>query len=486
MTTPDPRRWLMLPVILAATFMYGFDLNVINVAIPSLQHDLHAGEATLELIVGGYSFTYAAGLVLGGRLGDLLSHRRMFLIGMASFTVASVLCGLAQSPGELVAARLLQGLTAAAMVPQVLALITSVFPGDERMRALSWFGVVAGLAGICGQVLGGLLLSADVFGLGWRVIFFLNLPVGIVVVALALRLLPTMSTGRRPGLDPLGVLGVSGALGLALVPMVLGRGQGWPLWTWISLGASVPVMVAAILWERRLGRRGGDPLLDLALFRNRGFSLGLGVNIAFMASFTSGMFVLSLLLQSGLGLSALQAGLAFGPMAVLGMAGPMVGRRLAPRIGTRRVMLLGCAVSALSMVFLGTALQTLGGGIDVPWLVVGLALLGFGNTLVLPLLIGATLGGVRPQQAGVASGTLNTTQQFAGTAGLAVIGTVFFSELGAHTGRADFAAAAETVIWINLALIALMAGLTALLTRPAARPAPAVDGAAAVAAEASA
>ncbi|MGW5660951.1 MFS transporter [Streptomyces sp. NPDC003758] len=486
MTTPDPRRWLMLPVILSATFMYGFDLNVINVAIPSLQHDLNANEATLELIVGGYSFTYAAGLVLGGRLGDLLSHRRMFLIGMASFTLASVLCGLAQSPGELVAARLLQGLTAAAMVPQVLALITSVFPGEERMRALSWFGVVAGLAGVCGQVLGGLLLSADVFGLGWRVIFFLNLPVGVVVVAFALRLLPKADTGRRPGLDPLGVVGVSGALALALVPMVLGRGQHWPLWTWISLAASVPVGIAAILWERRLGGRGGDPLLDLALFRNRGFSLGLGVNVAFMASFTSGIFVLSLLLQSGLGLSALQAGLAFGPMAVLGMAGPVAGRRLVPKIGARGAMLLGCAITAVGMVFIGTALQALGGDINVAWLVIGLALLGFGNTLVLPLLIGATLGGVRPQQAGVASGMLNTTQQFAGTAGLAVLGTVFFSVLGSHTGRADFASAAETVVWINLALIAVMAGLTALLTRPAAKPAAAADSSPTVAAEASA
>ena len=480
MTTPDPRRWLMLPVVLSATFMYGFDLNVVNVAIPSLQHDLNAGQAALELIVGGYSFTYAAGLVVGGRLGDLFSYRRMFLFGMAAFTVASVLCGLAQTPGQLVAARVLQGLTAAAMVPQVLALITSTFPGEERPRALSWFGVVAGLAGICGQVLGGLLLSADILGLGWRIIFFLNLPVGLVVLAFALRVLPRIETGRRPGLDPLGVLGISGSLALALVPMIFGRTEGWPLWTWLSLGAAVPVMIGAVYWEKHLARRGGQPLLDLTLFRNRGFRLGLSVNVAFMASFTSGIFVLSLLLQSGLGLTALQAGLAFGPMAVMGMAGPLVGRRLVVRTSVRTVMLLGCSVSAASMVLLGTALHSLGGSISVPWLVVGLALLGFGNTLVLPPLIGSTLGGVQPQQAGVASGTLNTTQQFAGTAGLAVIGTVFFSGIGAHSGRGDFASAAETVIWINLGLIAVMAALTSLMTRRApaaasAAPAPAAS-----------
>ncbi|MFE0464892.1 MFS transporter [Kitasatospora sp. NPDC058965] len=468
MSTPDPRRWLMLPVVLSATFMYGFDLNVVNVAIPSLQHDLNAGQAALELIVGGYSFTYAAGLVIGGRLGDLFSYRRMFLIGMFAFTVASLLCGLAQTPVELVAARVLQGATAAAMVPQVLALIAATFPGEERPKALSWFGVVGGLAGVLGQVLGGVLLNADLFGWGWRVIFFLNIPVGLVVLAFALRVLPKVDTGRKPGLDPVGVVSISGSLALALIPMIFGRTEHWPLWTWACLVASVPAMLVALLWEKKLAARGGQPLLDLALFANRGFRLGLAVNVAFMASFTSGIFVLSLLLQSGLHLTALQAGLAFGPMAVLGMAGPMVGRKLIGKVGMRPVMLLGCAVAAAAMVLIGVALQVLGGKISVPWLVVGLALLGFGNTLVLPPLIGATLGGVQPQQAGVASGTLNTTQQFAGTAGLAVIATVFFSRLGNHLDRAAFASAAETVIWINLGLIAVMAALTAVLTKPAA------------------
>lgn len=478
MSTPiaDPRRWLMLPVVLAATFLYGFDLNIVNVALPSLQHELHAGQEALELVVGGYSFSYAAALVIGGRLGDLLGYRRMFLLGMAAFVVASLLCGLAQSPAELVAARVLQGLTAAGMVPQVLALITATFPGDERPRALSWFGVVGGLAGVLGQILGGLLLSTDVFGLGWRIVFLLNLPVGVIVLGFALRLLPTARPGRRPGLDPLGAVALSGSLALALLPLIFGRGQGWPLWTWLSLTAAAPALVGALLWERRLTARGGTPLLDLTLFRGRGFRLGLGVNVAFMASFTSSIFVLSLLLQSGLGLPAGQAGLAFGPFAILGMTGPLVGRRLVARIGARPVMLLGCAVDAVALVLLGSALHTLGGGISVPWLIVGLALLGFGNTLVLPSLIGTTLGGVRPEQAGMASGTLNTTQQFAGTAGLAAIGTVFFSVLGDRTARATFAGAAERVVWIELVLVVVMAALITALTRPAA-PAPATTDA---------
>src|SRR6266567_1045277 len=175
---PDSRRWLMLPVVLLAMFMAGFDIWVVNVAAPSLQRDLHVSDAALQLIVGGYAFMYASGMVTGGRMGDLVGYRRMFMIGVATFAAASLLCGLAQSPAELIGARLLQGLTGAAMVPQVLALITATFPAPERSRALAWFGVTMGLAFVSGQILGGLLLQANILGLGWRAIFLVNVPVG--------------------------------------------------------------------------------------------------------------------------------------------------------------------------------------------------------------------------------------------------------------------------------------------------------------------
>jgi MFS family permease len=268
----DPRRWRALPVILAATFLYGFDLNVVNIALASLQRDLHAGSAALELVVGGYAFTYAAGLVTGGRLGDLFGYRRMFTAGMASFAIASLLCGLAQSPGELVGARLLQGLAAAVMVPQVLAMITALFPGEERPRALAWFGVTAGVSGLCGQVLGGLLLSANVLGLSWRAIFFLNVPIGALVLVLASRLVPKVATPAGTRMDPCGVAGISAALALALAPLSLGQQEGWPAWTWACLAASLPVMAAALAWEQRLDRRGGQPLIDLSLFGRRSFT----------------------------------------------------------------------------------------------------------------------------------------------------------------------------------------------------------------------
>ncbi|WP_406635641.1 MFS transporter [Amycolatopsis sp. WGS_07] len=460
------RRPLLLPVVLAAMFMYGFDLNVVNVAVPSLHRDLNAGEAALELVVGGYAFAYAAGLVTGGRLGDLFGYRRMFLSGMGAFTVASVLCGLAQSPGQLVGARLLQGLTAAMMVPQILAVITSSFAAAERPKALAWFGVTAAVSGVFGQVLGGLLLSADVLGLGWRVIFLLNAPVGIVVLLLAARVLPRAATGRTAGLDPVGVLGVSGSLALALVPLVLGRGAGWPWWCWAMLASSVPAVLLSLVHERRLLARGGAPLLDLSLFQVRGFRAGLAISAAFMASFAGSIFVVSLLLQNGLGLGAFEAGLTFAPMALAGVVAPLAGKRLIAAYGPARTILLGCAADLAALAGLAVLCHLRGGAIGSSWLAIVLALLGLGNSLILPALLGATLSEVDSRRAGIASGTLNTAQQFAGSAGLAVIGTIFFAVLGDRpSGVAQYASATEVAAWLCAVLVVAMAALTALLTR---------------------
>jgi MFS family permease len=441
----------------------------VNVALPALQDELGAGPVALELVVGGYAFTYAAGLVTGGRLGDLVGHRRMFLLGLAAFTAASGLCGIAGTATELVFARLLQGLTAAAMVPQVLALITTNFAGRERLRALAWFGVGGAMSGALGQVLGGLLLVADALGLGWRAVFLVNIPAGAAVYALAHRVLPRVAPIGRPAFDPVGVVAVSGALVLALVPLIVGRSAGWPWWTLALLVASVPATALALGYERRLARRGGNPVLDLTLFRHRTFGAGLGVAVAFMAFFGSSIFVTSLLLQNGLGFTPLQAGLAFVPFCLLGVAAPLLGGRMVTAFGPAAVIRIGCAVDAAAILLLATLLSTQGGAVAVPWLVAGLALIGLGNTLVLPTYLGVTLSAVRPEQAGAASGTLNTTQQFAVAAGLAVIGTVFFSALGAEPHARGYAGAAATTLWVDLALVAAMAALTALLPRPAAR-----------------
>jgi EmrB/QacA subfamily drug resistance transporter len=341
----------MLPVVLIAMFMAGFDIWAVNVAAPSLQRDLHVSDAALQLIVGGYAFMYASGMVTGGRLGDLFGYRRLFMIGVVSFAAASLLCGLAQSPGELVAARLLQGLTGAAMVPQVLALITATFPVPERSRALAWFGVTMGVGFVSGQILGGGLIEADIFGLGWRAIFLVNVPVAVLALIAAALVVPHAWAPRRPRLDPLGALGVSASIALALVPLTLGRDAGWPPWAWASLAASLPLLGLTVLWERRLARRNGQPLIDLSLFRDRTFSAGLVVNFGLVFFFGSFMFVLTLLLQAGLGQPPLRAGVEALPLAAAFTAMSILSPRFSARLGPRAIT-LGASLTTLGTVAL--------------------------------------------------------------------------------------------------------------------------------------
>src|SRR4051812_11392193 len=237
----------MLVALLVAMFMAQFDFFVVNVAAPTIEARLHAGQGALQLIVGGYAFAYAAGMISGGRLGDLFGHRRLFVGGMAGFTLASVLCGIAATPADLIAARLAQGLAAAAMIPQVLAVINTSIAADERPRALGWSGAAAGLGAIARQVSGGLLIRADVAGVGWRAVFLVNLPFGLLAVPLAHRVLPSERSGRRPSLDPLGALGLAAAIALVLVPIAFGRTANWPPWTWLCLAAA-PLAAALTLW----------------------------------------------------------------------------------------------------------------------------------------------------------------------------------------------------------------------------------------------
>ncbi|WP_211370686.1 MFS transporter [Nonomuraea turkmeniaca] len=440
-----------LAILLSAWFMAQFDFFVVNVAAPSIEHDLHAGPAALELIVGGYAFTYAAGMITGGRLGDRYGYRRLFIWGVTAFTVASVLCGIAVNPAQLVAARLLQGLAGAAMVPQVLATISAVYPPQERSRAVGWYGAVGGLGSIAGQVLGGLLLTADVFGLGWRIVFLINLPVGLVVVPLAAWLLPEVDMARRPKLDLPGAAGLAAGLALVLVPLGLGNSLGWPAWTWVSMAASVPVF--ALTWRRQrvLGARGGQPVLDLELLKVHSYLAGVGSIVAFMAYFAAFMFTLTLLLQAGMGLTAFQAGLAFAPMGVLFSVTSVLGTRLVRRYGLIVVMIGG------TVTVLGLGLVVAAAGLGLPYVMAALMLVGAGNGLVLPQLIGAALVEVEPHQAGIGSGMLSTAQQFAGAGGVAVIGAVFFAVArdGGHVAAMRWSAAID--LGLMLVVIASVA-----------------------------
>ncbi|MFI6733296.1 MFS transporter [Nonomuraea sp. NPDC050451] len=454
----------MLAVILAAWFMAQFDFFVVNVAAPSIERDLHAGPAALELIVGGYAFTYAAGMITGGRLGDRYGYRRLFIWGVVAFTIASVLCGTAVNPVQLVAARLLQGLAGAAMVPQVLAMISAVYSPSERAHALGWYGVAGGLGSIAGQVLGGLLLTVDALGLGWRVIFLINLPVGLIVVPLAVWLLPEVETARRARLDVPGAAGLAAGLALVLVPLGLGNSLGWPAWTWVSMGAAVPVFVLTWRWQQVLGARGGQPVLDLALLKVHSYLAGVGSIVAFMAYFASFMFTLTLLLQGGLGLTAFQAGLAFAPMGVLFSVTSILGTGLVRRYGLIVVMIGGVIIA------LGLTLMVVGAGLGLPYIMAALMLVGSGNGLVLPQLIGAALVEVAPYQAGIGSGILSTAQQFAGAGGVALIGAVFFAaaEGGHHVAAMRWSAGIDLgLVLVVIASVAYNRHRAVMTTRAA-------------------
>ncbi|HEY2696991.1 MAG TPA: MFS transporter [Pseudonocardiaceae bacterium] len=449
---PRVRQGAMLVVLLSAMFMAQFDFFVVNVAAPTLAGQLHAGPAALELIVGGYAFAYASGMITGGRLGELYGYRRLFVVGMAGFAVASLLCGLAGSPAELVLARLVQGFAAAVMVPQVLAVITAVVPVHERARALGWFGASTGLGSIAGQVLGGVLLHADLFGWGWRVIFLVNVPVGLVVSVLAGRFLPRVRAGQRARLDLVGAAGVAVSLALVLVPLTLGHGTGWPAWTWVCLGLAVPVLALTGWWLRALRARGGQPVLDPALLRVRSYVAGLGSNVAFLLYFGSFMFTLTLLLQGGLGLSALAAGIAFLPMGVLYTATALLGAGLVARFGLA-VVVVGGGISAVGLGLLAVVLRD---GVGLGWIVAGMGLVGAGNGLVLPRLIGAALTGVKPEQAGIGAAMVSTAQQFASATGVALIGGVFFAVLGPLARPGDYPGAMRVSALIDIVLLGVV------------------------------
>jgi MFS family permease len=430
-TATPSRQGVMLAVLMSAMFMAQFDFFVVNVAAPDLQHDLHASEGALQLVVGGYAFAYGGAMITGGRLGDLFGHRRLFVQGTAGFAITSLLCALAVSPGELVAARLAQGFTGALMIPQILALVTATFPPAERARSLSWYSAAAGLGSIAGQVLGGLLVQADIAGLGWRAIFLVNVPLGAIVSPLAARMLPERRDRRPASLDPLGAAGVAVALSLVLVPLTVGRTQGWPAWTWACLAAALPAAAVTLAWERQLVRRGSTPMLELSLLRSASFAGGLTAAAAYMLSFASLMFALTLVLQRGLGLDPLEAGLVFCPMGVSFAAAALGVRELARRHGGR----------------------------------IALALLvtGAGNGLVHPAILGIALRGVPAHHAGAGSGMVVTAQQLAGSVGVAALGAVFFAALHADTGADRYATAMEwTTAICLLAMLAFAAIVVAI------------------------
>jgi EmrB/QacA subfamily drug resistance transporter len=438
----DPRRWLTLVILLLAAFMNLLDVSIVNIAIPSIQRDLHASYADVQWALAGYTLAYALVLITGGRLGDTFGRKRLFLIGVTGFTIMSALCGAAQSPGVLIACRVVQGAMGAIMVPQVLAVIQVIFPPAERIKALAGFGVTAGLGTVSGPLIGGLLIQHNLFGLSWRPIFLINVPVGIIAVAASVVLVRESRAPRPPKLDPAGVALISAALLLLLYPLVEGRQLGWPAWTFASMAAAAPVLAVFIGYERVKARRDGSPLVQVGLFRERGFSAGMAIAVVFFLGIASFGLVLTLFLQLGLGFTPLHAGLTFLPFSVGVLLSSGAAARLAPRFG-RGVTMAGAVIIAGGMAGLIEIIHHYGAAVTTWELVPGLLAAGLGLGAVIAPLADIVLARVSRQDAGSASGVFNTGLQLGNSIGIAVIGVIFFGMLGSQSGPAASAVAPQ-------------------------------------------
>ena len=457
--SPAHPSWAPLAVLMTGTFMFVLDFFILNVALPSIQHGLRAGESAIEWIVAGYALSTAVLLVTGGRLGDRFGRRRVFTLGMAIFTAASVGCALAPDPGLLVAARIVQGGGAALMAPNILSILGVVYTGPARVRAISVYGMVMGLAATAGQLIGGILIRADVAGLGWRAIFWINVPLGVAALIAAARLVPESRDGQGARLDLTGVALITACLTAVVLPLVEGRQAGWPSWSWAALGAAVPLAAVFAVHQQRKAARGGAPLLSPRIFAAWPLRAGLLTQTVFWCQQAAGYLVLGLYLQQGRGLSALSAGAVFTVLAAGYLATSFRAPALTMRFG-RSVIAAGALIAAAGDAALWLATAHAGTSGPVAWLFPGLLLLGAGQGLCITPLTTTVLSHADPVTAGSVAGALSTAQQVGNCVGVAVTGVLFFGALGHGYGVAF-----ERSVLQMGALLLVVAALTRLMGR---------------------
>jgi len=450
---PDPRRWRALIVVLVAGFMVLLDVSIVNVALPSIARGLGADDSDLQWVVSGYALAFGLVLVAGGRIGDARGRRPTLMIGLAIFTLASAACGLARNPVMLIIARLVQGVGGGLVTPQNAGLIQNLFRGAERGRAFGLFGAVVGVSTAIGPLLGGLLIQFGGAQEGWRWIFFVNLPVGIVAMILAVRTVPhrRRQKGERTDYDPVGAVVLGLATLLVLLPFVESRTwSGGLKWTLLVPAALLGVLF--VRWERRYRRRGREPMVDLALFGRRSYTFGAAVALAYFVGFTGVFFIYALFLQDGMGYTALQSGLASTPFALGSAVGAWLGGRVITRIGSRLV------AAGLVLVIVGLLASWVAIGlVDSPavgWAVAGPFLVaGLGSGLVIAPNQTLALSEVPPRQGGAAGGVLQTGQRIGSAAGIAAVGSLYYSRLASTGG--DFSAAVRDGFVLIVAFVAV-------------------------------
>ncbi len=431
-------------MVLAGVFMTTLDFFIVNVAIPEIQRDLRAGGGAIEWTVAGFSLAIASGVITAVRLGDRYGRRRLYGVGLALFTLASLACGVAPNAGALVAARVGQGVSAALMAPQALAIIGTAFVGQARARAFSAYGLSMGLAAVFGQLIGGLLIRADLFGLGWRSCFLINVPVGVLALARLRRSVPPSTSSGLSRLDLAGAALVTAALVATVLPLIEGQSEHWPLWTVLSFVAAAVLFGAFVGYQGWLGRHAGAPLIELDLFRERAFSAGLVAQLVFWMGQGSFFLVFALYLQQGHRLDALHSGLVFVAIGVGYLVTSTVSHRIVARLG-RQAVAAGTLLMAAGLLLLSIAVAHIGVTGPVVALVPGLVLDGAGMGMALAPLVSIVLARVRPHHAGAVSGVLSTAMQVGGALGVAVVGLVFYRSLGGPAGG-DFAGAFRTAI----------------------------------------
>jgi EmrB/QacA subfamily drug resistance transporter len=457
---PFRLRWVVLALVLVAEIMDLLDSTVITIAAPTVRHELGGSTATMQWWAAGYTLAFGVFMIIGGRLGDVFGRKRIYVIGIAGFTAASAACALAPSPDALIATRILQGGFGALLIPQGLGMIKTVFPPAEMGGAFAAFGPVMGLAAVGGPILAGWLVSADLLGTGWRMIFLINLPLGVVGLVGALRVFPESRSPERLKLDPLGVALIAAASFCLIYPLVQGRELGWPAWAFALMAVGLALLGAFAAVERR-GH--GTPLIEPSLLRNRAFTSGLLVGIAFFSGFTGLLLVLSVFLQSGLHFSPEHAGLTFTPTTLASAVAAGASFPLMAKFG-RRVLQAGVLIITASLVALALIVGRHGLDTTTWTMVPALVPFGLGMGFVFGPLFNVILAGVEDREVGSASGTLNAVQQLGNSIGVALLATIFFSLLDhGHLSPA----ALRTTTLIAAGLFALAFVLSFLLPREA-------------------
>ncbi len=452
---PDPARWRALVVCLVAGAMTLLDVSIVNVALPSLSSALRADESDLQWIVAGYALAFGVVLVPAGRLGDARSRRTVFIVGIALFTLSSAAAGAAPGATTLAVARIIQGVGGGLIAPQVSGFIQNLFRGPERARAFGLFGATVGISTAIGPLLGGLLIGLGGPDWGWRLVFFVNVPIGIVAIPLALKLLPTGTPSRaRQSLDPVGVGLFTVAVLLILFPLVEGgQGESLAQRPWWLLAPAAVLLVAFGCWERRWDRSGRETLIDLALLRVRSFVLGLGLGTFYFAGFTAIFLVVTLYLQQGLGYTAFQAGATQTPFAAGSAVAATLGGRWVPRFG-RTLVVIGLILVALGVLAIDLLVPHLDGMIGLK-LAPAFLVAGFGGGLVISPNVTLTLAEVDPRRAGSGGGMLQTAQRVGSAIGVAAVLAQFFTQLAASRGdypQALSVSLRTTLVFIGVAL----------------------------------